>query len=103
MIAETGSILPIFGVFIYLGYLALHGTMTVGDLVMYFGAVQRGGGIIKSLGNSLTKLYEHNLFLTNLYEFLGVSQVVKNPTSPVPVPRPIQKGIVFEQGEIYVS
>lgn len=97
MIAEIGATLPVFGVFIYVAYLALHGTITVGDLVMYFGAVQRGAGFLKNLGTSLTNLYEHNLFLTNLYEFLGVEQVVRNPSCPIPVPRPLQKGLVFEK------
>ncbi len=97
MIADTGAILPVFGVFIYVAYLAWHGTLTVGDLVMYFGAVQRGAGFLKNLGTSLTNLYEHNLFLTNLYEFLGVEQVVRNPSCPTPMPRPLQRGIVFEK------
>ena len=96
MIAETGATLPVFGVFIYVAYLALHGIITVGDVVMYFGAVQRGAGFLRGLGMSLTTLYEHNLFLTNLYEFLEVKQVVRNPSCPIPMPRPLQKGIVFD-------
>lgn len=44
----------------------------------------------------MADLYENNLFLSNLYEFLDLKPGVKPPLHPHPVPRPIQEGIVFE-------
>jgi ATP-binding cassette subfamily B protein len=56
-----------------LGYLALRtaeGLMSLGDLVMFYAAVQRGQAVLRQVFNSLADLYEDNLFLSNLYEFL---------------------------------
>lgn len=49
-----------------------------------------------ALGNGLSKLYENNLFLTHLYEFLDVGKAVVEPSHPKPIPRPLRKGIGFE-------
>jgi ATP-binding cassette subfamily B protein len=44
----------------------------------------------------LAGLHEDQLFLSNLYEFLDLKQKVAEPSHPVPVPRPMREGIVFE-------
>lgn len=41
-------------------------------------------------------LYEDNLFLSNLYEFLDLKPKVAEPLHPTPVTRPMQTGIVFD-------
>ena len=63
---------------------------------MYFGAFQRGLGYLREMLGGLADLYENNLFLSNLYEFLDLEPKVKEPIHPVPVPRPMKKGISFE-------
>ena len=45
--------------------------MSLGDLVMFYAAVQRGQMLLRQLLSSVADLYEDNLFLSNLYEFLG--------------------------------
>ena len=58
------------------------GLLTVGDLVIYFQAVQRASGFLEGLGWSVSNLYESNLFLTTLDEFLGIqSRLPKVGTS----------------------
>ena len=96
MIVQVCAILAVFSVLCFVVYQTLQSLLTVGDLVMYFGAIQRGGTILKSLGNGLSSLYENNLFLTHLYEFLGVEKAVVEASNPKPIPRPLQKGISFE-------
>ena len=96
IIPQISAILAVFGVLCFVVYKTLDGFLTVGDLVMYFGVVQRGGVFLKGLGNGLSKLYEGNLFLTHLYEFLAVEKAVVEPPHPKPIPRPLRKGIGFE-------
>jgi ABC-type multidrug transport system fused ATPase/permease subunit len=76
------------------------GVITLGDMVMYFQAFQRGLGFLRQVLSGMAGLYEDNLFLANLYEFLDLKPKVKEPDHPRPVPRPLQKGIGwFEDGE----
>ena len=45
---------------------------------------------------SLAFLYESNLFLSHLYEFLDLKPRILEPRAPHLLPRPLQKGIVFD-------
>ncbi len=47
----------------------------------------------------LSTLYQDNLFLTNLYEFLELEPQVKPSPTVFPTPRPMQQGIVCEDVE----
>ena len=94
--AQAVATLSVFGVYFFVAYRTLHGFLTIGDLVMYFQAIQRGAGYLQSLGVSLSGLYESNLFLTNLDEFLHVKNRIAVPGVPRSVPKPAQTGLVFD-------
>jgi ATP-binding cassette, subfamily B, bacterial len=96
LVARIATMLGIYGSYAFIAYRALQGTITLGDLVMYYQAFQRGQGFLQDVLGSLAGLYEDNLFLTDLYEFLDLKPKVVEPTQPKPVPRPIQSGIVFD-------
>ena len=51
------------------------------------------GSLRPTLGG-LAELYENNLFLSSLYEFLEVPRSVPEPAAPKPVPRPWHEGLV---------
>ena len=86
----------VFSAYALIAYRAMGGAITLGDLVMYFGAFQRGQEFLRQFLRSLAGLYEDNLFLANLYEFLDLKRRLAEPAQPKPVPRPLRKGIVFE-------
>jgi ATP-binding cassette subfamily B protein len=71
------------------------GKITLGDLVMYYQAFQRVQGSLQGILSSLAGLYEDNLFLSNLYEFLDLKRTVIEPVHARPVPQPMQRGIVL--------
>ncbi len=66
-------------------------------MIMYFGAFQRAQGSLQQMLTSLASLYEDNLFLNNFHELLELKPKLAEPSKPVPVPRPIQEGIFFDQ------
>jgi ATP-binding cassette subfamily B protein len=74
----------------------LQGQFTVGDLVICFQAVQRASGFLESVGHNVANLYENDLFLTTLSEFLGIQSRLPTSMCPKAFPRPITKGIVFD-------
>lgn len=96
LVAQTGGIVAIFGSLIFIAQSVLHGNITLGDMVMYFGALQQGQTFLSSLLNGYAELYEDNLFLMTLYEFLDLKPNVKEPPNPAPVPAVIKEGISFE-------
>jgi ATP-binding cassette subfamily B protein len=95
-IAQTVAAAVVFGAFAYIAWRTYQGDLSIGDLVMYFGAVQRGQSAAQGLFAALAGLYEDNLFLATLEEFMAVEPQVAAPPDPVPVPHPIREGIVFE-------
>jgi ATP-binding cassette, subfamily B, bacterial len=96
LVAQTGTNLAIYGSYAFIAYRAVQGSITLGDLVMYYQAFQRGEGSLQMMLSSLAGLYEDNLFLSNLYEFLDLKRKVIEPVHGRLVPQPMQTGIVFD-------
>lgn len=88
--------LLVFGSLAYIAYGALEGTTTTGDLVLYYLALMRGQNYLRMLLDSGAFLYEDSLFLSYLYAFLDLKKGVIEPERPVPVPRTLKDGIVFD-------
>jgi ATP-binding cassette subfamily B protein len=97
LVAQVSATLAVFGSFGFIAYRTLQGIITLGDMVMYFGAFQRGLGYLRDVLGGLAALYENNLFISNLYEFLDLEPKVKEPLHPLSIPQPIQKGFFFEK------
>ena len=85
----------VFTIFGFIIYQTIKGVLLLGDLVLYYQALQRGQDNLKRLLSSLSGLYEDNLFLANLYEFLDLKPQIIEPEHPKFLPKPIQQGIVF--------
>lgn len=96
LLTQTCASMAIFGSYAFIAYRTVQGNITLGDLVMYFQAFQRGQGYLQEMLMGIAGLYEDNLFLSNLYEFLDLKPKVAEPLHPTPVTRPMQTGIVFD-------
>jgi ATP-binding cassette subfamily B protein len=94
--AQTFATAGIYGSYAYVAYQAIGGKITLGDLVMYYQAFQSVQGSLQGILGSLAGLYENNLFLSDLYEFLDLKRTVIEPVHPSPVPQPMQRGIVLD-------
>ena len=96
-LADAGSqvvaTVVVFGSLAFIGFQTFEGALTLGDMVMYFGAVQRGQSLLHSLFSSLGSLYEDNLFLANVDEFLEMEPTIAPPSEPRPLPEPIREGL----------
>ena len=95
--AQVGATLAVFGSLAFIAYRAVLGAITLGDMVMYFQAFQKGLGYLRDLFGAVVSLYEDNLFLRNLFDFLDLEPKVKDPVHPVPVPRPMAQGIAVDR------
>ena len=95
-IAQASSTVAVFGAFVYIALKTARGDITLGDMVMYFQAFQRGLTFLKTLLESGAQMYEDNLFLSHLYEFLALKPLIREPENPSPVPDKIRTSIEFK-------
>ncbi|MDJ1183922.1 ABC transporter ATP-binding protein [Roseofilum casamattae] len=85
-------------VFVALGLIAarvLANTITIGSLVMYYQAFQRGQTLLRESLSHLANLYENSLFLSNFYQFLSLKPKVIDPKYPAILPDPLQGKLEF--------
>src|SRR5262249_6548793 len=86
----------IYGAYAFMAIRALQGQISLGSLSMYFQAFQSGQGLLQGLFGGLVGLYEHNLYLSDLQEFLTLERRVRDPEHPQPIPHPMPEGIAFD-------
>ena len=94
--ADVLSGILVGAIYGFILYQTLQGTLKLGDLVLYHQALQRGQSSLKASMSGLSGLYEDNLFLTNLYEFLDLKPNIITPAYPKAMPLPMVAGITFE-------
>jgi ATP-binding cassette subfamily B protein len=99
--AQSSMTIAVFASFVYIAFKTASGMITIGDMVMYFQAFQRGLGYLKTLLESAAQMYEDNLFLSHVYEFLKIRPSIKSPRFPVQVPEKIRTGIEFRNVKFY--
>ena len=95
-VTESVATIAGYGCLAWVAYAAWAGSITLGDLVMYFGAFQVALSALRPLFSGLGELYENNLYLSTLYEFLKVPKRVQEPVRPKRLPRRWQAGLRVE-------
>ena len=90
------SILVTSATYLYVALQAVVGRLTLGDLTLYTTAAQSVQGSIQGILGGFTGMYEHNLYLSNLFELEEVRTTLPVPAEPIPVPRPLRGEITFE-------
>lgn len=75
---------------------AIKGLITVGDMVMFYQAFQRGISYLKGLLGNIAALYEDNMFVAHFFEFLDIKNEIREPETPVSLPATFSQGIVFD-------
>lgn len=96
LLANVLAVAAVFASIYVIGREALDGRISVGALVMYFGAFQRAQDAFRDVLAGLAGLYEDNLFLSDFETFMSLAPRVSEPQVPRPVPRPITRGIEFD-------
>jgi|SRR5579871_395180 len=95
-VAQGGAMIAVFVAYGFIAYRTVQGLNTIGDLVLYYQAFQRGNAALLEFLGGLSSLYENKLFLADIDAFLEIQRRVQEPIASIPVPRPIQSGIRFD-------
>jgi ATP-binding cassette, subfamily B, bacterial len=83
--------------YLYVALQAIVGKLTLGDLTLYTTAAQSVQNSIQGILGGFSGMYEHNLYLSNLFELMETTSVLPTPANPTPIPNPIRGEIRFEQ------
>ncbi len=94
-ITDAGATIAVYVTFGVIAIAAVNGRTSIGTLVVFFQAIQRGQTALQDLLSGVADLYENNLFLNNLYEFLEMKPTIADPATPASFPKQIKHAIKF--------
>jgi ATP-binding cassette subfamily B protein len=83
-----------YGCYVAIALAAAAGKMSLGDMTLYLMAFRQGQGAFQTILSSLGGMYEDNLYMSNLFEFLAIPTDAPRPKANSPVLA--EKGIRFE-------
>ncbi len=75
-----------YGAYAVMALAAAAGTLTLGNMTMYVVAFRQGQQSFQAVLSALGSIYEHNLYMANLFGFLGVAQGSPVPASSTAAP-----------------
>ena len=86
----------------YIAWRTLSGEFSVGDLTFLAGSFRRLRTLLESLLSGFSSVAGQALYLDDLFSFFEVRPEIHSPANPLPFPKSIREGFVFEDvGFIY--
>src|SRR5919109_4194876 len=82
--------------YLYVALQAVFGRLQLGDLTLYTTAAQSVQNSIQGILSGFSGMYEHNLYLNNLFELMATKTTLPAPEQPAAVPVPLRGEIRFE-------
>ncbi|GGD54679.1 ABC transporter ATP-binding protein [Pseudoxanthomonas indica] len=95
LLAALGTL----GYYVAYGYIAwrtVRGDFSIGDLTFLAGSFLRLRQLLEGLLVGFSQVAGQALYLDDLFSFFEIEPEIISPPNPVPVPRPIARGFVFE-------
>jgi ATP-binding cassette, subfamily B, bacterial len=74
-------------IYIYVAFRAVERAISIGSLTMYSQAAMQVGSSFQGILADLSGIYENNLFVSTLYEFLEYQPRIVSPAEPKPLER----------------
>jgi ATP-binding cassette, subfamily B, bacterial len=93
--AQLFAILLIFFLLGYVAFLKIQGEISIGTVVLFFFAFQRGYSVLNDFFRSLTQIVEDNTYLNDFVAFLNMP-TQSEEKSLIPFPSPLSQGIVVD-------
>ena len=90
------SNLAYYGSYIWVIIRTIAQEVTLGDMTMFLSVFRQSQQAVQQLLRNFSSLYENNLYLDNLVEFLKVEPALVSVKNGIIAPIPIEKGIRFE-------
>lgn len=94
--AGVFGLLTLAGALGWMAWQALRGLFNLGDLAMFWQAMNQGQRLMRSLLTGVGEIYRNLLFLEDLFVFLDLEPRLADPTKPVQLPPGLRQGIDIE-------
>lgn len=72
------------------------GALTLGTLTFLAGSFRQLRGLLESILSRFTSVSQGALYLQDLFDFFTITPRIDSPVQPLPFPRPVREGFVFE-------
>jgi ATP-binding cassette, subfamily B, bacterial len=82
--------------YLYVAIQAVNRVLSLGDLTLYTQAATSVQSSIQGILGGFSGMYEHNLYLNNLYELLETPSRIERPVNPRPMPSPLRGEVTFD-------
>ncbi|MGA7912055.1 MAG: ABC transporter ATP-binding protein [Candidatus Dormiibacterota bacterium] len=82
--------------YLYVALQAIAGRLTLGDLTLYTVAAQSVQSSIQGILSGFSGMYEHNLYLNNLFELMAIKPSMAVAVKPAKLAEPVQGEIRFD-------
>jgi len=89
------SSLVYYGSYVWVIYRTIIQAVTLGDMTMFLSIFRQSQNSISSLLDNFNSIYENNLYLDNLLNYLKITPALSNPAEGVAAPVIIKEGIEF--------
>jgi ATP-binding cassette subfamily B protein len=96
LIASVSALVMTAGALAWMLWRVIRGFGTLGDLALFYQALNLGQALMRSLLQSVGQFYSSSLFLGDLFEYLALRPAIVSPAQPVPVPASLREGISFD-------
>lgn len=96
MLFNTLGVLAYYTAYVYIAWLTVHKTLTVGDLSFLSGSFSRLQGQMQGIFGRFSSIAQDALYLQDLFDFFAIEPKVVSADSAIDPPKTIQKGFRFE-------
>jgi len=80
----------------YIAWRTVRGDFSIGDLTFLAGSFLRLRQLLEGLLIGFSQVASQAMYLDDLFSFFQIEAEIQSPADPIPVPRPIRDGFVFE-------
>jgi ATP-binding cassette subfamily B protein len=91
--AVIAGLLTMAAALVWIAWQALQGYYDLGDMAMLFQAMSQGQALMQNLLAGAGEIYRNLLFLEDLFTFLELEPVTRDPAAPATIPDGLHAGI----------
>jgi ATP-binding cassette, subfamily B, bacterial len=87
--------LGFYGSYAWIVWHTVQGKISLGDMTLYLAIFRQGQSTFQAILSAVSSIYENNLFMANLFDFLGLKPQMGVATRNHALPVPLRSGIEF--------
>lgn len=95
LLAALGT-LGYYVAYAYIAWRTVRGDFTIGDLTFLAGSFRRLRQLLEGLLVGFSQVASQALYLDDLFSFYAIEPEIRSPENPMPFPKPVKDGFVFE-------